>query len=524
MAIIYKVDKRRTVPRWRSYEKTSALGELALVKSEDKSEKAIIFTDEELLTERFAWERSQNLTQAGNLLSSAFVLDLHTNYKDVAKFVIENDTDLTSPLNRLAKKVLGIKEDIYVEEDILLKDISSLPKFLSKDINTFRNYLKREPKNAIAWIELGRLYSIIGKREKAQRCILTALAIDKDNRYVARSSSRFFHHFERDNERALYIIKQSEYSKNDPWLISADIVYSSILNRNSKLIKNGLDYLAKEKTDFFSVTELASSIGTIEAMNGKLKKAKQHFQKSLIAPNDNSLAQISWMIHDSNIIQEKLHDLDIPCAFEVKAQVAYDTGKYQDAFNNAYSWLKDEPFSTRPVRLASYISGVFLNKANISVMLLKFGLTINPDSRELLNDLIYFLIQNNQTEEAINLFKQIAHRLLENTGDDPKLVYTATAGLILYKEGYPQKGEELYLKAIKQAEQQKNYYLLAIGLSNYVEQEIEAYNDYIKIQSLVLRLKEITKGQTAPDVIFFRDRAIEKFDLFKASVLQNKVT
>ena len=42
------------------------------------------------------------------------------------------------------------------------------------------------------------------------------------------------------------------------------------------------------------LSELASSIGTVELLYGSNKKSRELFKKSLISPNDNTLAQVEW--------------------------------------------------------------------------------------------------------------------------------------------------------------------------------------------------------------------------------------
>lgn len=512
MAIIYKVDKRRNIPRWRSYERTKSLKELSLVgKSLTRADEININATSSLFDEKNAWEKNKNIITAGNLMSSAFVLNIQSEFKDVAQFILEEKKSKSSPLYALANKILLDKPQRQDSIEEKKTNLDDLEKKFGEDIKNIRVYVRQEPRNAIAWMELGRLYSLIRKVDEAKRCVVTSLNLEKNNRYIVRSASRFFHHFDKDPERALSVIRRSDFLKVDPWLISAEVAFSSILDRHSKLAKIGVDYLNSNITDFFSITELASSIGTLEYMNGKEKKAKQYFDQSLQSPNDNSLAQTGWIMDENAIIQKKLLTIDIPFAFEAKAKIAYDQNKFDESYKHALCWLYDEPFSTRPVRLSSYIAGVFLNKINKSVEILKWGLNINPDDTGLLNDLIYFLIQDGKVEQGINLFMKNYQKFLNSHNEEvPKLIHVATAGLIFYKQGLNDEGEKLYLKAIAQAQKNKDSYLEALAIANYLDQEIEVSKDIQKINKWMSQLHKISKNQNSADINLFEKKLIQK--------------
>ena len=59
-------------------------------------------------------------------------------------------------------------------------------------------------------MELGRLYAFKGQLSKANRAVENALYLDKNNRFISRSASRFFHHFSDDTEKALHTIRSKK--------------------------------------------------------------------------------------------------------------------------------------------------------------------------------------------------------------------------------------------------------------------------------------------------------------------------
>ena len=385
MGIIFKTENRRVIPRLRSFKLSATTGELSILSSNDKEPK---FNNSRFLYEQNkAWNNNKTLSHAGDLLSSAYVLGLQSEYLDVAKYIIEIDSNKNSPLLGLAKKILHVTENIYV---VAPHDIDLNTKYF-KEINVIKQILIKEPKNPIAWMEMGRLYSLLGQIDKANRCVESALFLDKDNRFIARSASRFYHHFSDDKEKALYVIKKSKFLNNDPWLISAEIAYSTILGRFSKLAKVGINYLKNKSYNDHSITELASSLGTLEYDNGNIKEARKYFNQSLIKPNDNSLAQSIWISSNLTGLDIENEQYNLPLAFEAKANHFYEVGSFKHSFEEAMKWHSDEPYSTRPIKLASYISSIFLKEHKKSVALIEKALEITPGDIPLTNNLIYFL-------------------------------------------------------------------------------------------------------------------------------------
>lgn len=107
MGVIFKTDKRRIIPRWRSYNiAAAAAGEVLPV---NNSIKTVNNTNIGLLKDQIdAWKKNKNLSQAGDLLSSAYVLGIEDDFHEVAKFILDKSTDTSSPLTKIAQRTLGI--------------------------------------------------------------------------------------------------------------------------------------------------------------------------------------------------------------------------------------------------------------------------------------------------------------------------------------------------------------------------------------------------------------------------------
>lgn len=129
---------------------------------------------------------------------------------------------------------------------------------------------------------------MIGQAKQSIEVMNIALALDSTNRFVSRSAARLFVHVE-DLDRAHYVIKHNEQINSDPWLIASEISVNLLRNRSSSLVKKGLEMVNSGDYSPFSLSELMSSLGTLEFIKGTQKKSKVFFNKSLIKPNDNAL-------------------------------------------------------------------------------------------------------------------------------------------------------------------------------------------------------------------------------------------
>lgn len=514
MGVITKTEERRVIPRWRSFELATLAGEIQFTQ---KNDSVITYEGPSLLKEQTsAWEVKKDIPHAGDLLSSAYVLGIESQYIDVANFVLQKEKNNTTPLYKLAMKISGKENDDKSTVEIADILISQNFESHNKEIRKFRSYLKQESKNPIAWIELGRIYSVMGLVEKAKRCIETALSLDKNNRFIVRSASRFYQHFH-DEEYALQVIKRSSFVNSDPWLISAEVAYSSLLKRHSKLAKLGINYLKDDKFKSLSITELASSIATLEYSNGKHKEAKRLFEKSLIHPNDNSLAQVNWISDDlPGISVDMSRYSDLPLTFEAKALNNYHKKDFKKSYFHALRWFEDEPYSTRPINFASYVSGIFLDNYGEAVNLIRKGLVANPNDPMLINNLIYFLLEDEKEDEAFRSFNTYFHSFLktnfENLKDSAKITLIATTGLVLFRSGEVERGRLFYQKSIELARKSKSKYLIALALAHYIREELKIADNPSELNSWKNQLDATCKNLDEPDLKIIYDKTSSEYE------------
>ncbi len=475
MAVIYEIKKRRVIPNWRDYKRTLQIGELGLIHPNN-----LDINIDRIVKD---WSYTKNIGTAAELVGAAFISD-KSNFSeldDAISLIKKNSRNSSSTLLSLVEEIEGKANDQKSDTTskiILEKDVDTIDEFqafinnksLFKVINRTKKRSKNEVFNPIVWVELARLYTMHGQEEKAERALLTALHLAPDNRFVLRSATRFFIHTDQ-YDKALFYLRKSRSLKHDPWLISAHIATSSIMDRFSPLIKNGEKIILSNNFSPFELTELCSSLGTLEFNDGSFKKAKQLFNKSMIQPNDNSLAQMEWVSkEDARFTFNPFAYDSVINPFEAYALDHYENGNWRDAFYNCVKWFLDVPFSKRPILLGSYIAGSLLKDKNASILFCEVGLQANPHDPTLLNNIIYDLATSDKLDDANKYINQIKGINIASLPNESKVTIQATLGLVALRNKEFELGKKLYELAIQNSERIKNDYLFNLAVVNYARE------------------------------------------------------
>ena len=431
---------RHVIPRWRDFKTTLALREL----ENSKDSEPIGSDDKEAIARRVEeFQVDHDIWHAADLLSSAFVVgDLES--ADLArKFILSNRTGAPEALVSFASRT---------SYEGVQTDFSSLGEDAQRRlIQKMRARLRNEPRNAILWVELSRLCSLQGDSRRALRNMTTAASLAPDNRFVVRSAARLFLH-EHDAPTALKIIRRAAGAKRDPWLLAAEIATASASQSAALFAKIGTNRNEDDSISPFTRTELSSALATLEMENGKTRKARQLFRKSLEGPNENSVAQVEWANRTIGGLELDKGLLAVPRTFEASANLNLGAGKWNYAIADGLEWLRDQPFSKRPAVFTSYVVSLTEDYER-SIGILKKSLNANPNDPMLINNLVFALGSANRLYEAESALRRID---IADSKGLSAITLAATAGLLLFRRGFPDRGREFYELAISRATAQGN--------------------------------------------------------------------
>lgn len=449
MNLTYKPSARRVVPNWRYYEATLAAGELNNWKlARPRVDSYSIEGYAEL------WEAHHSLYRAGDLLSAAVSNGCEDKgvVKDAASFILEKESIATNSLIEVARRVLG---ESLSTPHLSKIEIDRLKSCTAKEdirgtIHTIRQRLHSMPYNPFLYVDLSRAYLLMGQTDKAKEAIERALFYGATDRFVARSAARLFIHM-RDLDRAHEVIRAQGAVAVDPWLMATEVSISMLRERTSNYVKTGLALIDSGNCSPFGFTELASSLGTLELSAGANRKSNKLFRKALIAPNDNSLAQVQWARSYDPISFDV--DSHVANAFEVRTYDAIHKGDYNLARHEAVSWICDMPYAHKPINIGYSICLTGLQDFNLASAILDIGLRLDDTDPFLLNNKAYCSARAGQVNEA----REIINKLVASSrlDDSPRwrVCVPATEGIVLYRGNQIKEGAKKYEEAIRIAKQ-----------------------------------------------------------------------
>ena len=276
--------QRQVVPRWRPFREALATNELA---SGGVTKSPGIDGSEFLKVKGEDWLESKTMPFAVDLVSAATVLGVTAISSKAAEFILENGETATETARRLARGLLGIKEEqaLVSPQQSRMQIIQGAKEFKAKRIS--------QPRNAFVWADLARLYVLLGQNEPARQALNVALKLAPTDRFILRCSARFLHHI-KEHEEALDLLRKNSRTSYDPWLMAAEIAAAAVAEKTPRFAKIGGLFLLKSDVGPFHTSELASALASLEMNTGKGRTANKLFRRSLKQPTENALAQAVW--------------------------------------------------------------------------------------------------------------------------------------------------------------------------------------------------------------------------------------
>jgi tetratricopeptide (TPR) repeat protein len=193
---------------------------------------------------------------------------------------------------------------------------------------------------------------------------------------------------------------------------------------------------------------LATAIASLELKSGNSKAARKLFQAALTKPTENSLAQIEWASERLSGLVINQDKFKIPYSHEARALYSHSAADWSTAVTESESWLSDEPFSSRPAVLGSFIAAEHLENFERSERICRDGLIASPTDTTLLNNLAFALANQGNIEEAQRTLDMIS---LSGVPLATEVCRDATQGFIAFRSGDYLRGRQSYEKAIMKA-------------------------------------------------------------------------
>ena len=441
---------RTLIPRWRF---SSHIYNLAEFSSNSKTNRNPELSRKYLEEKLLFWQHSKNITAAIELVSCGFNGQWFNEIKPAVDYLSKLESELSQPVRSL---IVRLQEEYQSHPNNTPREnnnwlVSSAnssfnPRLAFPFITESRRKLRRNPKNVLAWLDMARAYSILGVDEKSKKCIECALYLAPNHRYVLRAAVRLFVHLNK-REHAYHLIANNPRTPVDPWLIAAELSLAKLIDKPPKFLRKGRELVESNKFEPKNVTELESAIGTFFFYENELRLARKNIRQSLESPTDNSVAQAQWISNQRIDIPFTRLDSNVPFSYEAKTWVNLLASRWKTARSECLNWLNDEPFSSLPAEVGSYMGVSLINKPKFAESCARVGLKAHSDNLTLLNNLTVALAYQGKIDTAKEYFSKIDI----DKSQSHKYVYTATKGLLHFREKDYKQGRLDYENAKKLA-------------------------------------------------------------------------
>jgi len=430
------------LPRWRPVSRSIALGEASPEASKKSKEMARRYRGHALQSLELAemdFARNPSAPLASEVVAAAVLAGEPQRGKAAARFMVAESGSDNRAVRICTEQILDEPPQISLQQNAITR---------------FRQERRFRGHDGLSWLDLALAYASCGNYSKAERALTVARhLVGPDNRLMVRAEVRFFQHVG-DPDRAINALRrQGDAILDDPWMLAPEIGMSTLSKKSSRFASAARKIVRGDRFHPFDNSELCAAVATLEMINGAHKPARHLFGRANRDPVEQVVAQTVWARDQDNQIAA-------PAVSKIKESAEALTRQYlheqrwRDAISAAQNWVADEPFASTPgfiiCNLKSTVFGDYLEGMKAA----RQALDSNPNRAEMLNSFAYAAAMAGELAQA----KAAHSRIDAARSSDPissKVCAAATAGLIAYCEGDPERGRALYAFASRTALSEK---------------------------------------------------------------------
>lgn len=443
---------RRVLPRWRKSAVAPNSPESQNgVEQREKSPIDLQVIRAEVLAKLEEWKSEPLPGLAADLVAYSVFPEMRPLIREVAAEVLRSSSTFPPNVVEIAQDSISDSAVIEVPGEIGRAQIAKL-----------RGKLKAYPANPLALMDFALLQASCGNLRAAERAVISATSLAPGHRLILRSAARFHVHSGHP-ERALHILKRAESLQIDPWLLAAEISVNTVLERKSVHLKKARAWLASLGKPTVHFSELAGAIATELVISGSNKEARRIFNLALTHPTENAVAQAQWAASELSIPFDVREEWLTNQEFhETQCIRGILEGDFARIITSAHTWHMNEPFSSRPLVMASYAHGI-LGDFEKSVQTARQGLLANPGDLHLMNNLYYALASHGSLAEA----DEYLRRILKLEKSDPAGHTLANLGHHFLLHGNVESADQFYRSAVAWFQKRHSYDSAANALASY---------------------------------------------------------
>jgi hypothetical protein len=455
-------DARHVDPRWRTLLCTPS-HELRSTVERRKDSRFGLIVNSALKR----WQASQSIEDAVDAIDCAILSGEVDDVVAPASMVLRDYPDTLVSVRDAAQAII-VRSTRTCSHAIDDEDVSMGR--IIPEIRRYKTLIKLEPRDAVSYVEIARLYCLIGQFSKAESNIDNALRNSPDNRFVLRSAVRFFND-RKTPDKAYATILRSQAVLDDPWVQAAEAVTAERLGKTPKQAIRELRTIMESKYVDISRSELAVALATINFRHGgKQKLTRGLLRASLNRPTENALAQAFWLnqqVGTSLIDQDLLQGT--ADANEARTRIALFEGNVTQAASESRRWFSDEPFSWLAVGFAINIHLTHIRDYGTTRKFLGLARQMHGEQWQFINGEVLCCIFEGKFDAARSAITELA-KWHGDPRSEPYL--NAATGLLAFFEGRLEQGREGYIRAISSARKLGNKMDELTAAIYWLEQEI----------------------------------------------------
>ena len=447
-------EERQLVPRWRSFQRSSYGHDLrSLRRPLDRPLADLGILRREAEQSNNEWVLADFL---GALVSNGIDdderIDVATRLFNGAHDVVLRDW--ASGL--MVRPAIAARNDPIRLADAKQRALIGVPRL--------RRRLVERPRDVVARVDLALAHIVLGNREQARRQMFGALQLGAGNRFVVRGAATLFETLD-EPDLGYWALTSTDLHYRDPWVMASALALADLSDRKAD-IRSARELLTLGKFGPADTSELSSELGTLEGLSGKRSRARQLFVASLLAPNDNTLAQAAWASDELSLDLE-LQDAPIDGAHEAQLRGLVKDGAWSLAYHAGVLWQGDQSFSQAAALATSFVAAVGLEDFEAALRAAEIGMRANPGDGGIRNNAAFAAAQLGRLSEAE------AHLAAAGMTADEDQAHTveATRGLIAFRRGDVPTGRRLYGQAREGFMKSRSSYQAVMALLHWAMEE-----------------------------------------------------
>lgn len=448
-------EDRNVIPRWRPL---GAIERRDLQSAGRFEKDAHVNTTQDFHGHLGIWRKEGDLAAASDIFDTFLLTGDYALLRESSK-IFDATKDSIPPRLRLSLTAAFQKEPDPLEVRRMIAFRETDDAYLRQSVRIIKKRINEYPRDALSYLELARIYTILGEFGSAERALSIARALAPDNRVILRATLRFY-----DTvaalEEGLKVVRASSSLKFDPWIQAAEIASATLLGKQSRIADKRLVHLGSDGFVLRERTELAMALATLDRQSGvKERKIFQQVSQALPHSTENGFAQAVWLSDNSSRdFANRFPGIEPSSeALEAKVQIAVEQRDFVSAVGHAELWLEDQPFNLRAILQYLDLSSVHTRPTEAALRFARKYIQLYAENWHILNVCVLVLVEGKDFETA-----RLAISRLEKAA--PEGVYRAfveaARGFLAFAQGDFVEGRFRYERATRIAVKEKRNDLL----------------------------------------------------------------